>query len=122
MGVGAAVDRDADVVDLLRAIRNELQALRADLQRDRRRPGAISRTDRDQLTRLLPALVGAHGSDEFAIHEVIGLPAVRAATHLAAPQLGQLLKRAAGVPIGGYVVQCAGAELHRRLWRVVALV
>ena len=113
-------DTDVEVVALLRAILDELRAARADWDRRGARP--LSRADHEQLRRLLPAIAGALGSDEFTVAEALGQPGVRAVTHLAAPALGQLLKRAAGVPVAGYVVQCGTKELHRRLWRVEALV
>ena len=121
MAVGAPVDRDAVVVDLLRAILAELQALRAD---QRQRSASLSRADQAHLARLLPAITGTFGSERVAVWELFEAPAVRLvldALALNARQVGRLLRRAIGQPIAGLVVERdEKKELNRTLWRVTA--
>lgn len=115
------VDTDPQLAALLEVLIAEVQGLRQDLRRDRRSDRTLSRTDRDQLERLLPAVGGAVGSEPFTVAEALELPAVRAVLRsMPAAQVGQLLQRARGVPIHGLVVERVGYELQCRLWRLVA--
>jgi glutathione S-transferase len=126
-----SVDTEARVLELLEAIAagqqviaGELRGLRADLARQR--PGAsLSRADRDRLARLLPAVAGAFGSEPYVVNELPDAVAVRVVLDelgLTAKQLGRLFHRGVGLPIGRLVVERAGVELHRTLWRVVGVV
>lgn len=117
------VETDAPVVALLETLIAEVRGLRADLARERRPRQALRRADVARLSRLLPAIVGAIGSDPFTVNEVLELPAVRAvAADLAASACGQLLQRARGRAIGGLVVIADSLELNRRVWRIEATV
>ena len=113
---------EARVLELLEAIVRELHGLRADLTRDPPRR-ALRRVDRDRLQRLLPAIVGVQGSEEFTVADILEQPAVRVVTRgLTAPQVGRLLHRARQMPIDRLLVEKTGRELHRGLWRVVEVV
>ena len=81
----------------------------------------------ERLSRLLPVIAAALGSEWFALAELLDddYPAVRlAVTAIGIPraQIGQLFARGVGVPIDGYVLERGGIELHRRLWQVSAIV
>jgi hypothetical protein len=118
-----ALDTDPQVVALLETLIAEIRGLRGDLARDRRPRRALSRADVDRLSRLLPALAGCFGSEPFIVAEAFAQPAVRVVTAgLAPPACGQLLQRARGIPIAGYVVTYDATELHRRVWRLEATV
>jgi hypothetical protein len=85
------------------------------------RPTTLNRTDRTRLAQLLPAIAGALGSELFHSadifeHDAAALRLVRAG--LSPKQLGRLLRRAAGQPIDGYVVEREGIETGAVLWRV----
>ena len=76
-----------------------------------RRSSRLSQADQDRLGRLLPVLAGAFGSAEFLTrevlaHESVGLHLV--VRDLSARSLGRLLRRAAGVPVGGLLVERLG--------------
>jgi hypothetical protein len=86
-----------------------------------RRTSTLTRRDRRLLTALLPAIVGAVGSEPKLASELLEEPAVRVvAGDLTARQLGRLLRRSLGLAIAGFVVEQAGTEAHAVLWRVVA--
>lgn len=114
---------DPQLVALLEMLIGEVRGLRADLVRDRRSPHGLSRADRDRLSRLLPAIGGSFGSEPFTVAEALEQPAVRVvAGGLSPSAFGQLLQRARGVPLYGYVVESDATELHRRVWRLKATV
>jgi hypothetical protein len=99
----------------------ELRGLREALTRDRR-PSPLSREDRTRLTKLLPAIGGVVGSELFLVHELFesGSAALRVALRgMNAMQVGRLLRRAVGVPIGGLLVEREATEAGVVLWRVV---
>ena len=104
----------------LTAIEAKLDALL-----ERQRPeSSLSRADRETLEKLLPAIVGALGSEPFASRD---LPEASAGVRLvlrglSVKQIGRLLARAEGVPIDGFVVQRDGVEINVQLWRVLASV
>ena len=82
---------------------------------------SISRADRKRLERLLPAIAGLVGPDEFLACDVaeaddVGLQLVAAG--LNARQVGRLLLRAVGLPIGGYVVVRLGEHAGAVLWKI----
>jgi hypothetical protein len=119
----ALAETELQLVGLIETLIAEVRGLRADLARDRRPSRGLSRADRDRLSRLLPALAGCFGSEPFTVADAFGHPAVRVVTAgLAAPACGQLLQRARGVPVAGYVVEYDATELHRRVWRLEATV
>src|SRR5687767_2071686 len=105
--------RGSDVVprveEQLAAIRQEQRAQRAILEQilEARRPSRLSRVDRDLLSRMVPAIGGAIGSEAFACRELITHPAPALAIVLAgvnAKRLGRLFTRAAGVAVDGLMV------------------
>jgi hypothetical protein len=114
------------VADLLRELVWEVRGLRADLT-VRREPArhALSRADLALLGRLLPAWAGTHGSDEQLTSRDLAAdpaPAMRLVLRgLSVKQIGRLLARADGIPIGGYLVERCGIEINVTLWRVVAV-
>jgi hypothetical protein len=111
-----------DVMRELLEQRRELLEHRALLrQLLERRPTPLSAADRDRLARVLPAIVGAFGSEPFTSRDLLADAAVRLTVRpMTAKQIGKLLARAAGVPIEGLIVERDGAELKACLWRVVA--
>jgi hypothetical protein len=109
-----------DLAALLRELIDEVRGLRAD-QAQARRP-SLSRVDRVALDRLLPAIAGVLGSEWFLASEAVKhpAPALRLVLQgISAKKLGRLLKRAAGQPIGGYLVTSGGTEAGVILWQVV---
>jgi hypothetical protein len=74
----------------------------------------------DEVRRLIPALVGAVGSETFTATDPLEYPAVLSAISrpLTPESLGQLLGRAAGHVIDGYRIE----RLGRGRWRVVRIV
>ena len=83
---------------------------------------SVSRADRMVLDRLLPAIGGSIGSELFSSAEIIEHDAVAlrlVCAGLPVKQLGRLLRRAADVPVSGYMVQRQGTEAGAVLWRVV---
>lgn len=118
------MERDTGVIHqaLLEQLVAEVRGLRADLARDRRPLSHLSRDDRERLARILPAVGGALGSDLFTARELVEhrSPALRVALHaLNAKQLGRLLQRAEGRPLGAFIVQRDGVEVGAVLWRLV---
>ncbi len=81
----------------------------------------MSREDKDRLCKILPAVVGAWGSEPFASRDLATDPGVRVVLKGLSPkQIGRLLSRAVGIPIDGLVVERAGTEINVCLWRVMA--
>lgn len=89
---------------------------------ERQRPASLSRADRDLLSRLLPAIAGALGSEPFASRDLPDAsPGIRVVLgDLSVKQIGRLLSRAEGVPIEGRIIQRCGVEINVALWRVLA--
>ena len=117
------IDTDPQLLALLETLIAEVRGLRSDLARDRWPPRVLSRVDCDRLSRLLPAIAGALGSDSFASRDLLTheSAAVRLVVHdFTAKKLGRLLLRAEGVPIDGLRVQRAGVELGVVLWKIAA--
>jgi hypothetical protein len=83
----------------------------------------LSRTDHARLSRLLPAIAGAFGSERFTARDCLDQdapPAIRIVMRgLNARRLGRLLQRGEGQVIAGYVVERTGLELGVVLWRVL---
>jgi hypothetical protein len=85
----------------------------------------LSRADRERLERLLPVIAAAVASDGFLVSELLRLesPGLRLVVGASsARSLGRLLRRAEGVPVGGYVVERLGQEGGAVLWRVLKVV
>lgn len=88
-------------------------------------PPPLCRADLARLTRLLPAIAGALGSEDFTSRDLVehAAPGLQLVLRgLSAKQVGRLLARAAGVEVGGWVVERRGLEINVGLWRVVAAV
>jgi hypothetical protein len=110
------------VVDLLRALVAGQQRIIALLETRHRPATGLSRADRALLGRLLPVLGGVFGSELFnsadlCEHQAAALTLVLHG--LNAKQVGRLLRRAVGTPIGGYLVERVGVEAGAVLWHVV---
>jgi hypothetical protein len=115
---------EAETVALLRALLAEIRALRADL-RPRPQVATLSRADRAHLARLLPVIAAGRGSALFTVAELLAddAPGLRIVlTGCSARQLGRLLRRALGLPIGDLMVQSDAVEAHRRLWQIVKVI
>src|SRR5215207_3099467 len=94
----------AVIVGLLRDLIDEVRALRVVLAQ-RHAPAELTRGERAQLAKLLPAIAGAVGAALFVARELIDHPAVRAAAPGISPKkLGRLLSKADGVVIGALIV------------------
>jgi len=65
-----AVSDDDQVVDLLRAVGDELRALRADWGRDQRPSRDLTRDDRDRLAKILPVIAALRGAELFVVREL----------------------------------------------------
>ena len=73
----------------------------------------------DACSRLLPALAGAFGSEQFTTREALEQRAIGlVADGLSSRQVGQLLSRALEQPVAGDVVRRGGREAHVVLWYV----
>jgi hypothetical protein len=115
------------MVDLLVELVAEVRGLREDLKTSDRPvigSSSLSRADRARLARLLPAIGGALGSEEFTsrdlgCHSSSGLRLVLRG--LSVKQIGRLLARADGLAIDGWLVERRGIEINVALWRVVAV-
>jgi hypothetical protein len=118
-GREAAIDLAPELLEVLREINAKLDRLLA-----ARAPAApLSRDDRAFLARLLPAAAGVLGSEPFHAaelceHDAAALRLVCAG--LSARRLGRLLRRAADIPIAGYVVKRRGVEAGAVLWQIFA--
>ena len=114
------VDADLAALEtLLRELVVEVRGLRTDL-RTRGQPAPLTRQDLAIVRKLLPAIVGALGSEPFASRDLCTTPATRVVLRdLNAKQIGPLLARAEGIPIDGHVLEPAGVEINVRLWRVL---
>src|SRR5690242_662706 len=99
--------------ETLAAILNRLDRIEALLE--------ATRPQRDdEVRRLIPALMGAVGSDSFAAADALEYPAVRAVvSRRTSPEsLGKLLGTAAGRVVDGYRIERCG----RSLWRIVQMI
>jgi hypothetical protein len=98
-------------------------AILATLERQQRPSSIPTRADRAVLEKILPAIAGAYGSDNFSSRDLVedASPAVRLVVRgLSAKRVGKLFSRADGIPINGLMVQRQGEEFHVTAWRVVA--
>ena len=104
-------------------LREELRQVRVLLERslEARRPAQLNHEDRRLPATLLPATAGAFGSEPFASRDLVDAPGVRVVVRdLTVKQIGQLLGRSVGRPVGGLAVERAGSALGVCLWRVGA--
>jgi hypothetical protein len=115
--VSPPAPRSDPTIDLLQQILDVLLRIEA---AQTRRSSTLSRADHARLVRLLPAIVGARGSDEFTVAELLEEHrSVRLVLDgLDVQAIGRLLYRATNIPVDGYVVLCRGEELNRRRWSV----
>jgi hypothetical protein len=106
------------------AVLNELRAIRVALENRNRSVTVLTRADRDVLTRLLPAIAGAIGSEPFTSRDLPGAASgLRVVLRgLSVKKIGRLLSRAEGTPIEGWLVERCGTEINVTLWRVLASV
>ena len=115
----------SEIVSVLRELVTLNRAILAALETHEKRPSHLTRDDRDRLSRILPAIGGACGSELFIASELLEHDSSALRLVLAglnARQLGRLLQRAEGQRIGGFVVQRDGREVGAVLWRIVAAV
>jgi hypothetical protein len=113
------------LVEVLKELAGLVRGLRQDLAVARNPQvlaPTVSRDDRARLETLLPAMGGVFGSElvnsaEICESDAAALRLVCAG--LSARALGRLLRRAAGTPIAGYMVERVGLEAGAVLWRVV---
>jgi hypothetical protein len=103
-------------------VMHELQALRGLVERLlERRPAPLTPADRDRLARILPAVVGAWGSEPFASRDLPTDAGVRVVLRgLSIKQVGKLLSRGADIPINGLMIERAGHEINVTLRHIVA--
>jgi hypothetical protein len=81
----------------------------------------LRREDRAALSRILPAVAGALGSEYFLASEAVASANPALVLVLAgfnARRLGRLLRRADGVEVCGYVAHASGTEAGAVLWDV----
>ena len=119
-----------DTAALLHQILAELHALRAvvDLLAVRSPGRILGDDDRAALEPLLPAVYGLIGDRVWSVAVAVTVAATAddlagaLAPFVVTPgglrRLGKLLRRADGLPIGGFVVQRVGDERTGALWRV----
>ena len=109
---------------LLLQILDRLARIETLLEQRQAQPSTLSRDDRARLGRLLPAIVGAIGSELFHSAEIVEheSPALRVvATGLSAKRVGRLLRRATGIPVDEWLVERFGIEAGVTLWRIVQI-
>src|SRR5688572_24874627 len=97
-------------------------AVRVAVLEKRSNTSALRRADGEALGRILPALAGALGSEMFLASEAVASEhaALRLVLGgLSGRQLGRLLRRAEGVPVGSYTVHAQGVESGSILWAVL---
>ena len=102
----------------------ELAALKARLDAQQQPRSRLSRADRELLRRILPAIEGVKGSDDFTSAEIVHHDDPRLGVVFdgwSAGRLGKLLKRAAGVVIDGRMVERIGTEANAIIWHLVGL-
>lgn len=113
---------DGDVAAIVAALAPALVRLLVEHRPEPPSRRSLSRADHARLSRLLPAIAGVFGSDEFAVNELPEHAAISLVLDgLTTVRVGCLLRRAAGVPVDGYVIVPGSFELHRRLWAVRAV-
>jgi hypothetical protein len=96
-------------------------AVRVEAIEHRLNTSMLRREDLAALSRILPALAGALGSEMFLASEAVSSENAALALVLAgmnARRLGRLLRRGEGISIEGYVVHAQGAESGAMLWEV----
>jgi hypothetical protein len=104
------------MVTLLTEIRDELRLLR-----ETRTTRTVTRSDREVLERLLPAIVGVFGGASFATRELIADPAIHAVLGgRNAKKAGNLLSRLCGHPStdGLELSRCETSEHGSAVWVV----
>lgn len=122
---------NAEALDLLREIRDELMLLRSALS-PKQRQTALCNGDRAALGVLLPAISEAVGSRTFSIRELLEhakleidatapLRAALAKVDASPRKLGRLLKRGTDVDIDGYRIVEIGASRDGMLRTVVTI-
>jgi hypothetical protein len=108
------VDVQIRVLELERRVR-ALEAAEAARRRSRLRPGDVP-----ALAKILPAVIGALGSEPFVSSDLVELArdnvGLAAVLGRSSKQLGRLFARAEGLELGGYLV-----ERGARCWRVLAV-
>jgi hypothetical protein len=107
--------------DELRGLLTAL-AIRVEAIEHRLNTSPLRRADREALSRILPAVAGAVGSELFLASEAVASenPAlVLVLGGLNARRLGRLLRRGDGVDVDGYMVRANGTEGGAMLWSVV---
>ena len=109
------------MLDLLRQLVEGQRQIIALLERQHRPSSVLTRQDQDKLGKLLPVIAGLRGSELFLTSELVesSAPAVRLVCQGTARELGKLLRRAAGIPVGGYLVERVAREAGATLWRVL---
>jgi hypothetical protein len=114
----AALERGLNALAAVVA-RQQDQVAALQAERDDRLRRRLPRADVLLLTRLLPPLSGAWGSDTFFAADVFAEPALAPiVVGRSVKALGKLFARAAGVPIGRYVLVAVGRENGAWRWQV----
>jgi hypothetical protein len=123
------MSHDDALLDEIRALRLAVAAMHlgivAELRAERRARPRLTPEDRVLLSRLLPCIAGAVGSESFTVAELAQLPAPRCAMKdagLNAKSVGRLLRRAAlaGEAVDELCVERVGsAAAGVGLWQVV---
>ena len=102
----------------------EMRALRLAVERQQQGQRSVRRADRAVLERLLPVIAAVHGSEEFLSADLVeaDAPGLRlVCAGISARSMGRLLRRTAGNPVGGYMVERLGLVAGVAIWRVVAV-
>jgi hypothetical protein len=126
---GAPIPVQDDPFAMLAARLDQIQAAQADMAATLLRiesailPSSLSRADREQLSRLAPAITGCFGSSWFMVNDLAEHPRIAVVLGgLGAAPTGKLLGRAVGHEVAGYVVRRGNLECGRRLWAVERIV
>ena len=93
------------------------------LKRQQQRPtSTLSREDRSTLARLLPAIGGVYGSDQFSSRDLAEdtRPAVRLVVRgWSVKRISKLFARADGISSNGLMVQKQGVKFQVTVWQIV---
>lgn len=97
-----------------------LQDLRQRIEALEQKAASISREDRELLSRLLPSLGGAFGSEPFFVWQAAD-DSVITESGLDAAAVGSLLSRAtkSGTDFAGYVVRRTGTKHGAARWKIL---
>lgn len=107
---------DPEVSAALAAMQARIDALEARLPPPPKEDATLA-------ARLLPALAGALGSEEFAAADALEYRAIRVVVgDMSAKVLGRFLGRVQGTTVAGWRVQRAGEINKTVLWRVFSSV